>query len=147
MFVFLRWLAVLPAAYAGWVVALVLGMCLHSFAEMFCSPNEVDSGMCVASWFPYAVKIIFCFCSALAASLVVIFATVVAPSHRSFVARVTFIIGAIVAVYMGTQTSAYFELAAALLAGFVVTWWLNRRFKCSIAEQPLAAEAQQVAPR
>lgn len=104
--VWVRWLAVVPAAYLGWWAALIFGIMLLNLAESFCPPSEMISGMCVAWWFHYGEKAIFAFSAALAAFLVIVLPVLVTPSHRHVVAWSAFIGGGAVAVVLGWQLAA-----------------------------------------
>ena len=86
MLTVLRWLCVPPAALAAWYLALILALLLHTAVEGFCPPDQVVSGACFAPWFLRFSDVLVCFGAALAASLIVLAAFLVAPSHRFHVA-------------------------------------------------------------
>jgi len=123
----LRWALILPAAWAGWSLALILGIGAHSLLEKLCPKDQVVSGMCVAPWFSYAEKAVFCGGAAVAAALIVLFTTLVAPGHRPTVALLAFTLGCVGASYMAVAADAYAELATAVVVGLLVTWWLRTR--------------------
>src|SRR5919197_1567545 len=100
----MRWLALLPASVAGWFLALFIGLIVHSAVESLCPRAQMESGMCVAPWFPHASAAVSAFGAGLAAVLVMTFAVLAAPAHRIVVARTAFVAGFFVAVYMVGHT-------------------------------------------
>jgi hypothetical protein len=118
---------VLPAAWVGWAVAVVAAAGVHGVIEAFCPAEQLVSGVCLAPWAPYAEKAIICAGAGLAAALVVLLTTLVAPAHRGAVALLAFAAGCLVALYMAVLVGAYAELATAVSVGFLVTWWLRTR--------------------
>jgi hypothetical protein len=122
----LRWLGIAPAALAGWYLAIAIGLYVHGLLDSFCPPDDVVSGMCLASWYPLASRVVICFGAALAAFLVVVASAFVAPSHRYRVAWIAFAIGAGVALVMSVAASTYMELFVALTAGLFAVWIVRR---------------------
>lgn len=114
-----RWLVLIPACIAAWYVALFIGLYVHGIVDSFCPPELVVSGFCEASWFPAAEKAAICFGVALSAFLVVVTAALVAPTHRLLASKAALAIGTLVAIVFAVGTDAYFELAAAVLAGIL----------------------------
>jgi hypothetical protein len=119
----LRWVGVVPAAVFGWYLALVIGLVLHSVLGSLCPPQEIISGMCTAFWYPLASRSLFCAGAALSAFFVVLFASLVSPSHSRQVAWVVYSVGAGVAVSMTISISRYdlhlSELISAFVAGLL----------------------------
>ena len=128
-----RWLLVIAAPLLGWYLALMAGVLLLSFVESLCPPEKMVSGICTASWFPFAEKAVFCSGSALAASLVVIGAFVPAPAWRREIAWSVFGLGSIVAVDMAWEGAAWAELVFALLAGALTSFFLTRGARAGVA--------------
>jgi hypothetical protein len=122
-----RWLLLVPGAWLAWSVALVSGMAVHSALESLCPPEQVISGMCTATWFRYAERITICAGVGLAAALILLTSTLIAPSHRAIVIVATLCVGSAAALVMGVLASAYAELATALVVGGLTTVWLLRR--------------------
>ena len=120
---------VLPAAYFGWWLALVAGIALHNGATALCPADQLDSGACLAPWFPWVEGSIFVFCAGLAAALVVLFATLMAPAKRHRVAWIVFAAGALFAGYLGFAIPAPKESAAALTAGLATASLITRRLR------------------
>jgi hypothetical protein len=134
MFKWLRWLAVVPAAYAGFVGAVAFGFLELRVIDSFCPPDQWVSGFCEAAWYENAFSVAECIAVAVAAFLVVSLASVVAPANRKSVAILSYLVGAGFAVYFGASADKYLALAMALLAGalavlmaFRVSDWLARR--------------------
>jgi hypothetical protein len=129
----LRWLAVIPGAISGWFLALALGFVIVSVIDSYCPPDQVESGMCIAPWYSTAFDAAVCFSAALAAFLVVLFASVMAPAHQRAVSWVAYVSGAVATVAMtGTSPNVRTLNAAicALLAGLLsvwLVWFLTRK--------------------
>jgi hypothetical protein len=113
---YLRWLAIAPIVYLAWHAALVFGMAALTLAEAFCPQEDTVSGLCVADWFGFAVDVIVTASAGLAGMLIVA-ASVVAPSHRATVATVLFLAGVAVAGYFYWHTGALHAFIAAVLGG------------------------------
>lgn len=131
MLIWLRWLAVIPAAVLGWYIALLTGIILLDGVTSLCPAEQMISDLCGASWFRYAELAVFCFSAALAAFLVITFAVLVAPSQRIVVAWSMFMTGSFAAGYMAWYTSVQEEFVAALVGGLlgvaVITLFPQRR--------------------
>lgn len=121
-----RWLLVLPAAWLSWVVALLTGLGFHWIAEAFCPPAQMISDLCVAPWFDVVERAIICGGAGLAAILITVSCTLIAPSHRRVVVAVTLVAGCAVAAWMAFQLDAHLELGAVVVAGLATAWWLQR---------------------
>jgi hypothetical protein len=113
----IRWILLLPAAVAAWYVALLLGIALHIGLDAICPPDQMVSGSCVAPWHWAASQVVVCIGAALAAVLIVVTCTFVAPSHKRIVAVITFTGGTLVAIVMVLDTDAYAAFASAIVAG------------------------------
>lgn len=126
----LRWIGIVPTVIAGWYLALITGLFLFASLDSLCPPEELVSGMCNASWYPLASRLLICFGAALSAFLVVLVASLVAPSQRKAVAWVAYAIGAVIAFYMAIlasrSSSHYLELMTALIAGLLAVWAVHR---------------------
>lgn len=135
----LRWFLVVPAAVAGWLIALLVGLLLHALADRLCPAEMVVSGACTAPWHPPAVEAIVGLCAALAAVLVILLPVVVAPARRAEVAWVAFVGGMAFALYALTQTAAWFAFACAAAGGTATLAVVLRR-----GRRPPAAGADAV---
>ena len=117
----------IAAPILGWYVALVAGLLLLDFAESWCPPEEMISGMCTAAWFPLASNAVFCFSTALAAVLVVAGAGLSAPARRRQVAWTAFTLGSVVALALAVAAVAWAEFVSAVIAGGLAAFLLSRR--------------------
>jgi hypothetical protein len=122
----LRWILILPAAIAAWYAALFIGIALYQGVEALCPRDQVESGHCVAPWFMGASNALIAFGAALAAVLVMIACTLIAPAQKRQVAIATFFLGAIVAVTIGWN-HAVAPMIVAIIAGAIVLAILLRR--------------------
>jgi hypothetical protein len=122
-----RWLLVLPASVAAWYLALVVGIGLHLALDSLCPPEQTVSGLCIAPWHAPASQTLMAFGAGLAALLVMLTCTFLAPTHRRQVAIATFIVGALVASIMGLSASALGPMVAAILVGAVTLTVILRR--------------------
>ncbi len=105
-----------------------------AIAESFCPQDQMISDLCVAAWFEWVEATIFTFSAGLAAILIVISAAMVAPAYRVWVASITFVIGSLVAVYLGWITDGMKELIAAVIGGFVTLLMVIRWERRSLSK-------------
>jgi hypothetical protein len=122
-----RWILMLPAAIAAWYAALFIGIAVYQGVEALCPADQVESGHCFAPWFATTSNVLIVFGAALAAVLVMIVCTSLAPSHKRQVAMATFALGTLVAISMGWK-SAVTAMLGAILAGTMVLVILLRRY-------------------
>jgi hypothetical protein len=115
----IRWVAVVPAAVAGWWIVVVVAIALHGLVFSFCAPEDVVSGACVAPWFLRFESALLNCSVALSAILVVLVPTVIAPAHRRLVAWGSYVSGAIVALSIGGLP---IQMIVALVAGFIAAF-------------------------
>jgi hypothetical protein len=115
----IRWILVLPAAVAAWYAALFISIALYKGVEALCPFGKVESGRCFAPWFLDASEVFIASGAALAAALVMIACTLLAPTHRRQVAIATFIVGTIAAIMMGWETFAGATITA-IISGAIV---------------------------
>ena len=123
----LRWILILPAAIAAWYVALFAGIALYLGLNSLCSPDRFVSGLCSAPWYVSASGALVAFGAALAAALILVTSTLLAPDYKRQIAFATFIVGALVAICMGLATQAYAAMASAILVGAAVLAVIIRR--------------------
>ena len=124
---FVRWLLIIPTAVAAWYAALALGVSLYVGLDALCPAEQIISGLCVAPWHKAASAAVDCIGAGLAAALILLACTLLAPSHRQRVAIGTFIVGAVVAIFMGFSANAFGPLVTAIVAGAAILWILLRR--------------------
>jgi hypothetical protein len=123
----LRWVLVPLAAGIAWALSIAVGVALHDGIERLCPADQFISGLCVAPWFPFLERVVFCASAALAAGLILVACTFVAPHHRAVVAVGVFAMGSVIALAMAVAGDAYLEGTVAIGTGLLVCAWLRRR--------------------
>jgi hypothetical protein len=119
MYQMIRWVLILPAAIAAWFVAYLIGVALTVIIGLSLhSPTGVEQLVVLA---------LAALGAALAAALVMITCVLLAPTHKRQVAIATFVVGTMVAIYMGLGIQFYEGMAAAIIAGGIVLALLLRR--------------------
>jgi hypothetical protein len=119
-----RWLLVVPGAWSAWSVALSVGLRAHGALESFCASEQMVSGYCVAPWFSQLERVVVCAGAGLAAALILLTCTFIAPTHRLRVMVTTFCVGTAGALVMGILAEAYAEPVTAITVGGLVAHWL-----------------------
>lgn len=127
-----RWLLVVPAAFAGWYLALVAAMLVYGLAQRLCPAELVVSGACTAPWHAPFFDALVVGGAALAATLIVLLPALVAPARRVAVARLAYAAGLAAAAWLvvgdtGGKSLVLPALVAACLAGAVTLWRIERR--------------------
>ena len=123
----LRWTLIVPTAWAAWCLVLAIGFGLSNLADALCPADQVVSGMCTAAWHERFMKANFCSCAALAAALILISCTLMAPHHRRVVSIIVFSAGTAFALWMTIAGGTYLEFASAAVASLLALCWLWRR--------------------
>jgi len=122
----LRWLLILPGAWAAWYLALVVGLAAHAALEAFCPRSQMISGACMAPWFASVSRVVICAGAGLAAALLLVTCAVIAPGHRAQVVMITLVAGVLTALTMGIVVEAYPECITAVVVGGLVATWLRK---------------------
>ncbi len=112
----------IPVAYLGYYLAMISGMAALAIAEAFCPPDLVISGMCTAAYMRGIEKLLFVLFPGLAAVLVVLLPSLVAPSRKLAVALSFFAVGSVAAIFLGVALEEWVILGFALACGGVTTW-------------------------
>ena len=121
----LRWIALVPSVIAAWVVAVFAASIGDSLAlRLLCPPDKIVSGFCDVPWWDAVEGGLAVFGASLAAVLVIVAATFVAPSHRPRVVWATYAVGAVLAIAIGRLMPL--ALAGALVAGSITALVLAR---------------------
>lgn len=123
----IRWIFLVPVTWAAWYTAVFLGIAILAAGEAFCPAGRVVSGWCNANWYSIFESVVI-FSSSLSAIFVVMVGSYMAPTHRSFVAKLVFITGSAVAIFMATETQAYLALAGTLVCGLGSLWVVVKRW-------------------
>ena len=120
----IRWICVIPASYLGYYIALIGGLAALTFGESFCPPEAVISGMCTANYMRLVETFLFLVFPGIAAILVVLLPTLTAPTKKTAVAVIFYVLGASVAIYMGTSLREWKTLTFALVCGAATVWFV-----------------------
>jgi hypothetical protein len=134
----LRWLLILPAAIAAWYLALVVGIALLASLAWLCAPDKMVFERCTAPWYGAAADVLVCFGAGLAAVLILLVSTWLAPTQKPRVAVWTFTLGCLVAAFMGIGTGMYAALIAAIAIGALGLWAVLHRL--NLPRQTLPAQ-------
>jgi hypothetical protein len=128
MMIYTRWILVVFASLLGWVTAATIVVALNQLAKfLFCPSNDHRWGVCLAPWWGDVEAATVVIGAALAAFLVIVFATYTAPKARKKVPIFTFLVGAVIAIFIGIVLKEFFALASALGAGVATTAWQVQR--------------------
>jgi hypothetical protein len=122
----LRWLLVVPVAVIGWYLGLIVAILLHMTGEHLCPAEEIVSGFCTAPWMAYVDDFAMALGSLLCGAMVVLFPTLVAPSHRGMVAVVAFVSALVVSAPFLIH-GIWVPVAWATLAGGLTLWRIRAR--------------------
>ncbi len=89
-----RWLLVMPLAFASVYVAVLLGFLLFRFSDRLCRLLAFSDAHCTVTWYPAAEIVVTSLCAAVALYLAVRLPALVAPSNK----RAAAISGALVSL-------------------------------------------------
>ena len=123
----LRWLLIIPAAVVAWYAAIILALVMHAGLDILCPAEQMISSLCVAPWYEAASNAVVCVGAGLAALLIMLACTSLAPAYKKQVAVATFVAGAAVAALMGWNVGAFAPMLAAMVTGALALWVLTRR--------------------
>ncbi len=141
----IRWILTPPSAFLGWFIAFIGSINLLSFFDSRCSPELVVSDFCTAKWYLRTENVIVNGGAGLAAVLIVLLPTFIAPAYRSKVALITYGLGTIIALWMGrgflgmilihpgdsSTWSSGLPVIVALIAGLITLLILRKLFQKS----------------
>lgn len=130
--VMLRWLLTLPSAAAGFLLVFWADVSLHDRLQQHCQQlNPYDPGpyesACIGQWQWLSLGVL-CVGAGTAAIAVVLLPTLIAPSHKHWVAATFYGLGAFAAMFFTVFTQAALFLLVALMAGGIMLWWLWQRY-------------------
>lgn len=121
-----RWILVIPASLGGYFISMLLGMVTLTAFEKYCPTKDIVSEMCTATYMEKAENISLIVFPSLAAILVVLLPSLMAPSKKLAVASIAYTLGAITAMYMGISTGTYPILSATIISGAIMLYVLYR---------------------
>ena len=84
----LRWILVLPAAFAGWLLGIEVGFLIDGLSNITCPKHYQVSETCAAPWTPLVAEFAITTGAAVAAVAIVGFTALMAPQWRARVAWV-----------------------------------------------------------
>jgi len=122
----LRWLAVVPTIIAVYVLGLTFTFTTMDFAMSYCPTDEVVSGSCISPWYEEFEHKLLCapaFASGLA---MVLFPSLVAPSHRGTLSWILYL-GGVAVVFVAQFAGFHLEALAATVGGAVALFILRGR--------------------
>jgi hypothetical protein len=123
----IRWLLVLPLAVFAWVCVFVATLTLHSAIDTFCPPEYLVSGMCTWKWAFLIQDALVVAGASISAIVMILVATLTAPSHKARTAVFIYLGGLSVAIWMYLQTDAIGAFTGAACFGLLATWIAFRR--------------------
>lgn len=119
----LRWLLLVPSAFIGWYVGLIIALVIDRAHKAICPTHYLVSGMCHAPWSPLVQDSAIIIGSILAGALVVLLPAVLAPNHRKRVAWIAYGLGLLYSVYfLVLMPSIWHAVLSAAIGGGVVLW-------------------------
>jgi len=124
MFKTLRWLLIVPMAVAGWFIAFAAGIQLLGLVDYFCPADLQVSGTCQHPAANLFEDFLLVAAAAASAVLVLVSATMTAPSYKPQVAAATLILGLAVAAWAFLETGALGAFIGACVAGSITFWRL-----------------------
>ena len=141
-----RWILVVPSAVVAWVFAFFVGLVLFVCFDAPCRNSDAAlPRFCGAPWFEVLKIGVAFFGIGLSATLVVVVSAVVAPSHRTAVAWAAVVVGAIVAIKMGSGGEASVEavvaIACGVLAAFAMSWVYRKSGSANVSRRNVVPNA------
>lgn len=119
--ILLRWLFLIPAIYASWYVVFIAGFFTYRFIEKdLCPKGDLSSGFCHNQVIINILEIAMHTFVALSAVAVLSTAILMAPFYKTQISYVVFLLGSIVAFYIGSQLQLWSLIAAAIVAGLLL---------------------------
>lgn len=123
----LRWLLLVPSAFTGWYVGLIVALVIHRAHKAICPAHYLVSGMCHAPWTPLVQNSAIIIGSILAGALVVLLPALLAPSHRKRVAWIAYGLGFLYSMYfLVVIPDIWHAVLSSVIAGSIVLWLLFR---------------------
>lgn len=137
----LRWLLTLPSAVAGFLAVYWGDIAIHDRLQQHCQQlNPYDPGpyesACIGQWQWVSLGVL-CVGAGTAAIAVVLLPTLIAPSHKHWVAAAFYTLGAFTAMFLTVFTQAILFLLVALVAGGIALWLLWKRYARTYPEPSL----------
>jgi hypothetical protein len=123
----LRWLFVVPSAFVGWYVGLIVALLIHSANEALCPTEYIVSGMCNAPWSAFVQGSAIIFGAIFSGALVVLLPTLFAPNHQKRVAWIAYGLGLLSSIYfLVFIPGIWHAVLSSIIGGSIVLWRVFR---------------------
>jgi hypothetical protein len=123
----LRWLSVVPSAFVGWYVGLILALLIYSANKELCPTKYMVSGMCNAPWSAFTEGLAIIFGATISGALVVSLPTLFAPNQQKRVAWAAYGLGLLSSIYfLVLVPGIWHAVLSSVIGGSVVLWRLFR---------------------
>jgi len=134
-----RWLLVIPLAFAGVYAAVLLGFLLFRASDRLCRSLGFSEAHCTITWYPTAEIIVTSLCAAVALFLAVRLPSFVAPSSKRAVAIAGALVSLPIVVWVLVVLAfpLFFPGVFAVLAGVFANHRVYRQY--AAASQPVVA--------
>jgi hypothetical protein len=124
----LRWLFVVPSAFVGWYVGLILALLINSAHKALCPTTYIVSGMCNAPWSAFVQGLAIICGAVFSGALVVLLPALFAPNHRKRVASIAYGLGMLLSVYfLVLIPGIWHAVLSSVTGGGIVLWRFVRR--------------------
>lgn len=121
-----RWLLVVPSGIIGWYIGIIVAITIYAINDWLCPAKYIVSGTCYgAPWSSFVQDFAVAFGSVIAAVLVVVLPTIIAPDHRRPVAITAYVTGLLCSFYWLFYGQWVPVVWAALAGGS--TLWISHR--------------------
>ena len=127
----LRWVLLLPSIAVAWYLGVISAISIYSVKEKFCPPEYITSSLCYAPWSRAVNNFVFMLGPAIAAFLIVLLPSLLAPRYKKAISTIIYSGGVIAAGYLafrgnigGIEIRGFISSAA---AGALATFTVHRR--------------------
>lgn len=127
-----RWLLMIPSIAVAWFLGIFSAFGIYVIDEKLCPPEYIISGDCFAPWSRTVHDLAFMVGPAIAAFLIVLLPSLLAPKHKKPISIIIYIVGVLVATYMlldigiGTDGREVRGFIAATVAGALGTFIVHK---------------------
>jgi len=123
----IRWILLIPLSVFAWACVFVATLTLHSAIDTFCPPEYLVSGMCTWKWTFLVQNVLIVAGASVSAIVIILVATLTAPSHKARTAVFVYLAGLSTAIWMYLETDALGAFIGASCFGLLATWIAFRR--------------------
>ncbi|HRH77774.1 MAG TPA: hypothetical protein PK129_10540 [Cellvibrionaceae bacterium] len=116
--IILRWLVLIPCVFAAWYAALIVGFLTYQFIEKdLCPKEDLVSGRCHNQIIANILELTMHTFVAISAILVLATAIFIAPFYKKQISYIVFLLGSLVAFFMGYELKEWSLILIAMVAG------------------------------